>query len=162
MSAPLTNDQKRRLSQLARRAFNRAAALARGRGEAPPADADAWRREHVLAATGKLGLRCCGQSDYKLIEAHLLEVLGEHGRAFNAHVAALTNSHRQAEAVLMREIELCADVIPGALAYVTAICARQFKCSPLDASEKQLWNLIFTLRTRAAARRKTKKGQHAA
>lgn len=160
MSAPLSNAQKRHLSILARRAFRRAAALARGRGEAFAESEEQFRHREVTTATGKIGLRCAGQDDYRAIEAHLWSLLKEEGRAFTAHVKAQTNSHRQAEAVLAREIEAAADVIPDALRYITSICRAQFRCSPLDASEKQLWNLVYTLRNRAASRRK--KGKQAA
>lgn len=150
MSAPLTIPQKSYLARLARRAFSRARALALGRGEVWAADPNAWRHAEVAAASGKLGLRCCSQDDFCAVEAHFLELLGQSGAAFNAHVRAATESRRQAEAVLVRE---CA-AGGFALDYAAAICRRQFKCSIFDASEKQLRCLIFTIRNRAAARRR--------
>jgi hypothetical protein len=156
MSAPLRKLQKRILSQLARRAFNLVSARARGRGEAPDTSAaamDAWRHNEVAAACGKFGLRCCGQDDYRLVQAHFHHLLGEDGRALNDHVEHLSNGRRQAEAVLWREIQRAAS-LGITREYVASICSRQNRCSILDASEKQLWHLVFTVRTRAAARRR--------
>lgn len=151
MSAPLTNSQKRYLSQLARRALNQVRALARGRGETFEVDEETWRHEEVITACGKHGLRCCSQDDYKTVEAHFLDRLGAHGAAFNAQVQAATEKRRQAEAVLVREIEKAG----LHLNYANAICQRQYRCTIFDATEKQLWTLVYTIRNRAAAKRKS-------
>ena len=92
MSAPLTHDQKRYLSQLASRAYKRQTAIARGRGEslaggkydglAQTAAEQQYRHDQVALATGKLGLRCCSQDDYKEVEGHFLDLLGNHAAAF--------------------------------------------------------------------------------
>lgn len=150
MSAPLTKDQKRYLSQLARRALNIVRALARGRGETFDVKEEDWRHEEVIAACGKHGLRCCSQDDYAAVKAHFLDKLGQHGDAFNAQVRAATEKRRQAEAVLVRECEKAG----FKLAYADAICRTQNKCGLFDATEKQLWHLIYTVRNRAAAKRR--------
>ncbi len=152
MSAALTNRQKVHLARLAWRAQNRVEALARGRGEeVAEVGAEEWRHAEVVKACGKKGLRCCGQGDYKAVEAHFLELLGEHGAAFAAEVRAATEDRRQAEAVLVRE---CAKA-GVKLAYAEAICQRQFRLGLYDASERQIWCLVYTVRNRAAARRRT-------
>jgi hypothetical protein len=150
MSAPLTNLQKRTLSLLARRAFNRATALARGRGEQFQVKEDDYRHEEVIRACGKHGLRCCSQDDYQAVRSHVLDLVGEHGAAFHAQLAAGTEKRRQAEAVLVRECEK-ANVD---LAYADRICLQQFKCCLAEASEKQIWCLVYTIRNRAAAKRR--------
>ena len=147
MSA-LTNEQKRHLAQLSERAFNRAAAQARGRGETVDTSTKArtaWRHAEVVKACGKLGLCCCSQLDYKAVEAHFLDLLGEHGRAFNAQMRAATEERRQAEAILSNACKRAG----LHLNYAAAICQNQFKCSLFDASTDQLWKLIFTVRNRA-------------
>jgi hypothetical protein len=154
MSAPLANSQQRHLSQLARRALNLVRSLALGRGEQFEVDEDTWRREEVIAACGKHGLRCCSQDDYKLVEAHFLDRLGAHGAAFTAQLRAATEKRRQAEAVLCREIKLAG----LHLNYANSICQRQYRCTIFDATEKQLWTLIYTIRNRAAAKRRTANG----
>ncbi len=152
----LSNLQKRLLSQLADRAFNRATALARARGEEPETNTAArakFRHDAVEAAVGKRGLRCCGQADYKTIEAHLLDLCGEPARAMRSHMAAETDTRRRAEWKLFHEIQAAADAgltVP----YVEAICRAQFHCGITEASEKQLWRLVYTVRNRAAAKRK--------
>lgn len=149
MSAPLSNKQKAYLAQLIKQAYLRVV------GEAGPdvASVEDWRHQQVAAACGKLGLRCCGQDDYKRIEAHFLELLGEHGRAMKAHVAAETEPRRQAEAVLVRELER----FGLRMGYAEAICQRQYKCGLFDASEGQLWKLVYTVRNRGHAKSKSSK-----
>jgi hypothetical protein len=150
----LTRRQKGYLAQLATRAFNLEVARARGRecGEmrSDAAAQEAWRHEEVGKACGKEGLRCCSQLDYRAVEGHFLGLLGETKRAFSAHLASATEGRRQAEAVLSRELTR-AGLSPG---YVETICQRQYRCSVLDAGEKQLWSLVYTVRNRAAARRR--------
>lgn len=142
MSAPLSHFQKRYLSQLARRAWQAA--------EREVADEATFRHAEVARASGKAGLRCCSQDDYKRVEAHFLNLLGETGQALNAHLAAETEPVRQAEAVLRRECQR----FGLALSYPAAICARQFRCPLAEATEKQLWNLVYTIRNRGNARQK--------
>lgn len=150
MSAPLSNYQKRHLSQLARRALNHTRALARGRGEEFNVTEEDYRHEQVIEACGKHGLRCCSQDDYKAVEAHLLDKLGQHGPAFNAQVRAATEKRRVAEFKLDAELKAAGLHVN----YANAICQRQFNCTIFDATERQLWNLVYTVRNRAAAKRR--------
>lgn len=156
MSAPLSHLQKRLLSQLSDRAFACVSAESDGQyfyDDLPATKArEQFRHDQVVKACGKIGLRCCSQEDYKLVEAHFLNLCGETGKALNAHVRAVTEPRRQAEAVLNREL------VAGGfnLSYAAAICQRQFRCTLADATEKQLWNLVYTVRNRAAARRREK------
>lgn len=142
MAAPLSHKQKSYLSQLARRAWETAE-----REVGAPED---FRHTEVARACGKAGLRCCSQDDYKHVEAHLLDLCGEPAKAFNAHVAATTQPVRQAEAVLARA---CREA-GVELGYAAAICQRQFRCPLAEASERQLWNLVFTVRNRGHARKR--------
>lgn len=155
----MTINQKKYLALLARRACNRAAALARGRGDEPGPellDQEAFRHQAVVAACGKAGLRCCSQDDYGVVKGYLLEQLGEHGAAFEAQYHQQTNDRRVAEAVLVRECERAG----LRLAYAEAICRRQYRLGLFEASEKQIWSLVFTVRNRASAsRRKQKREQ---
>lgn len=157
MSAKLTNDQKRYLSQLSDRAFRFLGAKARGRGEAWPEQATAnlasFRHAEVAKACGKLGLRCCSQDDYGTVKAHFLSLLGEDGRALKAHVEGAKNPDRIAEWKLTQEIDAAA-AVGITRRYAEEICKRQFGCTILEATTKQKWNLMFTIRNRAAARRK--------
>ena len=145
MSAPLDNNQKRILSQLCRRAFNRELALARGRGEKLAAlSEETFRHEHVAKACGKTGLRCCSQADYGAVKAHFLDLLGEHGAAFEAVHHGEGNARRVAEFKLVQACRLAGLT----LAYAAKICQTQFKCSLEDATEKQIWCITFTMKNR--------------
>jgi hypothetical protein len=147
MAAPLNNDQKRILAKLATRAFQRECALARGRGERPQTDtpaATAFRRREVVRATGKAGLRCCSQDDYGAVKGHFLNLLGEAGQAFEAIHHGEGNARRIAEFKLLKACETAH--LP--LSYVAKICANQFKCALEEATEKQLWCLMFTVQNR--------------
>jgi len=154
MSAPLSKDQKRYLSQLATRAFARDCALARGRQESPDSStkaSDDYRRAQVALATGKLGLRCCSQDDYKLVEGHFLELLGHHGAAFNAQVKAATESRR----VIEHKIVKACEEFGFSLSYANKICTAQNHGAGLDVvDEKKLWQIFYTIRNRGAARRR--------
>ncbi len=176
MSSPLTSRQKSRLARLALRAFNLAATEALGRGEVPArsirlaigADPllcatpsglrDAFRRYHVHRACQKLGLRCCVQEDYKIVEAHFLDLLGQPGAALNALLAAASEPRRIAEYKLR---EACRDAgVP--LAYAEKICRDQNHGAGLDDADlNTLWRLIFTLRNRAKTRAKSSPKQNA-
>ena len=145
MAAPLDKNQKRILSQLARRAFNRELAMARGRGE-KLADLNevAFRHQHVAQACGKLGLRCCSQDDYGAVKGHFLNLLGEAGKAFEAIHHGEGNARRVAE---FKVVQAC-EQSGVAVAYAARICASMFKCSLEDASADQLWKLMFTIKNR--------------
>jgi len=152
MSAPLTRSQKAYLAQLSERAFNRSAAIARGRGESPATDTrtrDTWRHQQVAQACGKLGLRCCSQDDYKLVEGHFLEALGDHAQAFEAFTRAATNDRRVAEYKLR---EACKEA-GLSLNYANAICRNQNRGANLDQVDARvLWRLVYTIRNRRHSR----------
>lgn len=140
MSAPLSKGQKSYLSQLARRAWAKTIADADGVGP----EESQFRHDQVALACGKLGLRCCSQDDYKIVEAHFLNLLGETGRAMNALVRSQDNPRRIARYKLdqaLREAQL-------ETGYAEKICRAQFKCGVNEATEKQLWCLMFTVKNR--------------
>ena len=156
MSAPLSNRQKSYLSQLANRAFNRACAIARGQGQDlesvdKAAAAEKFRHTEVAKATGKLGLRCCSQDDYKLVEGHFLELLGNSGAAFNSQLKAATEPRRVIE---FKITEACRE-FGFAISYANKICISQNHGNGLEAvGEKSLWNVFYTIRNRGLARKR--------
>ena len=114
----------------------------------------AFRHHHVAAATGKLGLRCCSQDDFKSLQAHFLELLGEHSLAFNAHLQAATEPRRIAEF----KVVLACKEFGYHLSYADAICQRQNHGAHLDeVSTKTLWHLFYTIRNRGLAKRRAEK-----
>lgn len=166
MSAPLSNRQKGILCQLSERAFNKLGALARGRGETFYAGPDQklerekFRHAEVAKACGKNGLRCCSQSDYKIVEAHFLELLGEHGRAFNAQVRAATEERRLIEHKI---VEACNEFGYN-IGYADTICRNQNHGKGIEEIDtasaeglKRLWQVFFTVRNRGIARQRKEK-----
>lgn len=155
MSLALHNSQKRILSQLARRAFNRARALARGRGEVDPAgqftDAnlrreDDFRHHEVALATGKLGLRCCSQDDYGAVRAHFLHLLGQDGEAVKADVHGQNNPRRIVEWKITDALARLGRKIN----YADSISRHMFHGLPLtDCTDAQLWKIFFALNKQA-------------
>lgn len=159
----LSKLQKQKLVMVARKAYDAAVAA---RPSPPTEEAESkskskskeqefaeWRHAEVAKACGKAGLRCCENHDYPIVMAHFLKLGGEDGQALNWLLRAQSDGRRQAEAVLHREI-----IKAGlSLNYVEAICRTQFKCGVLDAGEKQLWSLVYTVRNRS----RTKKDQNA-
>ena len=148
MSA-LSNKQKYILASLARRAFRRSAAIARGLGQPLAEDENTWRHERVAEAVGKPGLRACGQEDFKTIEGHFLHLLGQDGQAVESHFQAATEPRRVAE---FKVIQAC-EKWGFSLNYADAICRRQNHGTGMqDVDDKTLYHLMFTIINRGRSR----------
>lgn len=140
MSAPLDRHQKGVICQVARLAFD-----AQGLGES--AEFAVWRHEQTAQACGKESLRACTQDDFAAVLARFLDLAGESGAAFRWYLRGLNNPKRVArfkldEALAERGL---------AAGYAEAIARRQFKCSVDDLTERQTWNLVYTVRNRRKA-----------
>lgn len=134
-SSPLSRFQKMLLAKTARRAW---AAC----GSPPPGEAE-WRREQSLKAAG-VRISTARQSDYTSLRAHFLDLARQYDKAFRALVESPKNKARIAHYHLKKS---CAERgLP--LNYPASICHRQFKCSLDEATAKQLWCLVFTIRNR--------------
>ena len=153
MAAPLNHDQKRYLSQLSDRAFDRLSAEADGQyfyDDLPATKArEQFRHDQVIKACGKIGLRCCSQDDYLRVKAHFLDLLGESGAAMNAHVRAETEGRR----VVLHKIREACRQFGFTLGYAESICRQRANGLGLDESdEKKLWTVFYTVRNRGLAR----------
>ncbi len=135
LSGPLSNEQKARLCILAREGY----ALAFT--DQPFAD---WRHEQQELAVGKASLCDCVQDDYLALKAHFQRLAGEEGDALRTETRHGTEDRR----VAMRKLEVECAARKLALSYPAAICRRQFKCALNEATVKQLWMLVFTVRNR--------------
>jgi hypothetical protein len=139
----LSREQKARLCILAREAFARV----HGRDPRDAAEIEEFRHAQVDAAVGKGGLTQCVQEDYKAVLARFLQLKGEDGHAFKAHVAHQSEPARLA---MWKLKQSCAERgLP--LSYPAAICRRQYRCELEQASAQQLWQLCYTVRSRRAA-----------
>lgn len=141
---PLSHRQKSVLCQAARRAYDRLCA----KGEISGISFDDFRRDDCERVTGKHGLTACRNSDYNPLLAHWESLAGEDGRAMNALVREQTESRRQAEVVLL-------DVLNKAglpLTYAETISQGKFRCAVLETDARQLWQLVYTVNARTAAK----------
>lgn len=142
----LSKLQIKRLILLAQRAFTRSGALARGRGEIWAADASAftaWRHREVAAACGKAGLRACGQRDYKAVEAHFFQLLGEDGAAMESNLRAQSEPIRQVQHKILGQLR----ELGRPITYAAAICKRMTRGQrDLEtANVRDLWNVSNAL-----------------
>jgi hypothetical protein len=149
----LTNGQKAYLARLARRAF--AAHPPAVGGPRDGIGLDEWRREEVAKACGKLGLRCCGQDDYKLVEGYFLNLLGHPERALRSYVRAATQPVRQAKNVLFWTLKRYG----YEQNYAEKICRVKYKCTVSEASANQVWTLVYDVQRNGQRRQKKLKGE---
>lgn len=136
---PLSKHQRQTLARLARRAWQAA-----GGGQ----PFDAWRHEQSRRACGRR-ISEATQPDFLPLRAHFLNLEGDAVRAFRDHMRAADEPRLLALHKLRRE---CA-ARSLSLGYPAAICRRQYRCHIDDASPKQLWQLVFTVRSRRKAAR---------
>lgn len=146
----LTHKQKAVLCQMAKRAWDlwpeREAFLDANPEYSTTAAFEAWRRNEQMAACGVSSLKSCtSERHFLLLRAHWNAKIGAADRAArdllkHADEACLIVLHKIYESCLERGLDY--PVYPG------AICRRQYKCALEEASERQLWNLCYTVRKR--------------
>jgi len=113
--------------------------------------ADEWRREEVERLTGYAGLTQCPAQFYNKLASHFSDLAGRADAALNHLLRESTEPKRQAEAVLLRELSKAG--LP--LNYAESISRDKFQCAVLDCDTRQLWQLIYTVRNRSKAKRRT-------
>ncbi len=143
---PLSREQKANLAILARRAFAvRSAAH-------PGVNADTWRREESIRAVGKR-ITEATQGDYLRLRAHFEDLAGQSDKALRT----LWQEDNQATKVAYRRLCIECRQRGLALSYPGAICQKQFHCALNEATAKQLWCLVFTIRNRRKPTQPAKK-----
>lgn len=138
----LKNNQKACICQLARRAYDQRGGLAALRETS-----EEFRRREQLVACGRSSLRACTQDDFAPLMAHLYKLLGEDGLAFKWLIKAQTQPARLARVKLNEALT----EFGFHESYAAAICRRQYKCELDDATDRQLWKLMYTIRNRGLA-----------
>ena len=138
ITGPLSNEQKARICILAKDAY----AL-----QFTDEKLEDWRRNQQFICTGKASLVDCVQADYLPLCGHFQRLGGEEGDATRTENHALTEDHRVAMHKLRSE---CA-ARGLAMAYPAAICRRQHRCELEQATPRQVWCLVFTVRNRRSA-----------
>lgn len=135
----LSNDQKAKLCALARRAFD----VVHSRSPIDTREMEAWRREEQAKAVSKQSLTTCTQGDYLPLLGHFAHLAGEDGIAYNAHIEDSTADRR----IALHKLDAECKARGLTLAYPAAICRNKFKCQLEEANPKQLWKLVFDVRT---------------
>jgi hypothetical protein len=150
---PLSNLQKREIAIAARRAYDawseREAFELINSELSRTACFEAWRRVEQGKATGIQRMTAMTQDHYAPALAHFVALAGDAGRATRVLARGADNDRRIArykldEALRERGLD------PG---YAAAICRRQFRRPLAEASAKQLWCLVYTVRSRRHAQR---------
>jgi hypothetical protein len=153
---PFSKKQKRDIAQLARKAYDawpdREAFELINSEQSKTACFESWRHFEQGKACGLQSLRACTQAHYGRLVAHFQALAG------NAAGAARTLAHDADNDRRIARFKLDEALRERGLkeAYAATICRRQYRCGLDDASAKQLWSLVFTVRNRhkptAAAR----------
>ena len=110
----------------------------------------AWRKQEQWERFGLRSLRDATQEQFMEIKAHFEARAGHPDRALDTALRGNDNARRQARWNLDNAVRESG--LP--MAYVIAICKRQYRCGLEDANAKQLKNLMFTIRNRASTKRK--------
>lgn len=108
---------------------------------------NAWRHVEQGKAAGIQSLREMTQAHYGRVLAHFQRLAGHEAVAQRTLVRDQDNPRRIARWKLdqaLRERGLDAG-------YAAAICRRQYRCGLDEASERQLWRLVYTVRNRRPA-----------
>lgn len=162
----LSRRQKRLVAQAAAAAWavcpEREGYLDANPGLSASAVADAWRRVQQGEVLGlpRQSLREATQADFPALMAHFLALREQWCPAPQPvdtpapserwAARAATDGGRRALYVLRRELASAG----LAEEYAAAICRRQYRCGLAEASERQIWRLVFTVRNRGRAKRR--------
>lgn len=130
----LNKKQRQRLATLARQAW-----LKSGREET----FDAWRHAQAIKACGRR-ITEAGQRDFLPLRAHFRDLIGRSDLALND----LLRAENEPQRIARHRLQIECQQRRLSLAYPESICQRQYRCSLAEASAKQLWCLIFTVRNR--------------
>jgi hypothetical protein len=110
-------------------------------------EVSAWRHEEQLRHFGLASLTTATQDQYADLKAHFEALAGKPDRAFQTALRGQSNKWRIARWNLGKAIKESG----LGFAYAFAICKRQYRCNIDDATEQQLWQLVYTIRNRAAS-----------
>ncbi len=115
---------------------------------------ETWRQLEQERVTGKQSLRAMGQGEFCLLMAHFAQIAEDFDAARYWGERAANDGKRRALWHLEKELERAAPALGHAQRYAAAVAEDKFGTSRLsELSEKQVWELVFTIR-RAAARKR--------
>lgn len=110
----------------------------------------AWRKEQQLERFGLASLTAATQAQYADIKGHFQALAGDAAEAYETVRRGLDNKRRVARWNLDKAVKESG----LRMVYVLSICQNQYHCGIEDASTKQLWQLVYTVRNRAAAKQR--------
>lgn len=148
--APLSNEQKKTIILLAKRAYSR---LQVSSVSLHPSFDD-WRRSEQKLAVERGSLTLCTNEDFLFLKAHFLSLLGQKDTAGTLRVRAGCEPRIWALNRLERECDDAADVLPRARDYAAGFLRNARGVTLDQASEKQLWHAIYIIRRRASQLRR--------
>lgn len=154
---PLTKEQKMELIKICVRAWE--AQKAHGLCDV---DFDSFRHAACWDACRKTGLTKLDQGDFGAAMKYFIRLAGEKPRtATEARVSSQTpeeDDRRRALFALKRECDDQADAFDhgaeGAMTYARGLLGLIHRTTVEQAKAKQIWQVLFTLRSRASARRR--------
>lgn len=151
MPASLSNQQKRDISIAARRAYTgwpEREAFEAINSEMSRTDCfEAWRRVEQGKAVGIQSLREMTQAHFNRVLAHFEELAGDAAGAARRRGRDQDNGRR----IALHKLKEACQAADVGLTYAATICRTQYRCGLDEATEKQLWNLFYTVRNRRKA-----------
>ena len=117
---------------------------------------DAWRKAALHDACGRQSFRDVRQAEYGRVLRMLLELAGRKPASRPAavkppRVDEATRARWALDQECIKQAEAFGSY-PGAKAYADSLLSRIHKATLSSATAKQLWQVLFTLRSRARAR----------
>lgn len=150
----LTKLQKAEIGQIAQAAWAAQTDVQAELYEANPGLSTAalfqgWRRceQGKVLGGGRQSLTQADQTEYARLMAHFARLTGVEALAEQWERRALADGRNRAECHLHEALKR-ADL---KLEYAAVICRAQNRCELAEASERQLWRLVYTLRNRGRA-----------
>ena len=113
-----------------------------------------FRHAECIKVCGKR-ITEAAQRDFLPLKAHFQDLGGKSGQALNTLLRAESEPQRIAMHKLTQECRSR----KLSLSYPEAICRKQYHCNLTQASAKQLWHLVFTIRNRRKTSRQDAKPQ---
>lgn len=142
LSKPLSKLQKATLSQWAKQAHRRARDL-----DLTDETESDWRGREAIAACGCRTSEAVN-GDYLLLLAHFQNLAGDSGKALANTLRAESDPKRQALHKLRQELAKAG----LEESYAEKICMDTYKCTLAQATARQTWQIMYTIRNRRHSR----------
>ena len=154
--APLSNEQKRDIILLAKKAYLRQNEQnGQNNSDHSVSFAD-WRRREQKLCVERGSLTICTNEDFNFLKAHFLSLAGKPEQASAVRIRAAGEPRLWAMNKFEAECRDAADVLPQARQYAAGFLRNARGVSLEQASAKQIWHAIYIIRRRASQLRRKK------